>query len=914
MKRKPQPVVSQKKRPKKQTSSTYPPQATNYPPPSSQPPSRTSSLTALEVKARNAKYYKPDASLPPPILSGQTKSHYPTRSSSFPSQPPPQAKPTMTYEFSSPTPQTTQLQSLLSLLSSAQNRNSVLSVLSLMDASKSSSATASSVGSISNSKGTEDAFATALKSLLSAASVASTSTSPIPQTNPPVALLAPPPDKLNDLPSPSSSGEDDAATPKPSAGSTPEDSSPHAYTSPEVRRTEKGKAVPDKENVHPSEHSTPSRSGGKSDGDKALSPATSPSRPLGRSNTMTSPIRPIDVSSSPRRKRTISDVGDMNERVRDKVKLLRGSSTAGSTTFSFDDPSTDPLEGVKRRLFSLSSHYTAQYHSDPTFDSLPPSSSQGSTSSAASDYDAKPPIPSSSSSFIRPNWATAKVRNANPVESDPPSEPSAIPLTANAEGKKKFVVPDWAKTETATVPRLSDETAAKLEAAEAEKIAQMKMNKKTRSAAARKRKLEQMVEEDENIDRLPTSAKPRGKQKAETKAQEKGSGLGLKNASNKPITPKKNKSGVGDPAADLPLVASSSPTIFNSSPLASRSRDLVLKTPTRRRRNSSPSRTPTKRSVLRAASESPLFTPDGSVGGMTPKKLPSLFSTISPLRKGHKSPSILKPPSSSSGAKRVVIDLEQDEDEGSMNSLPNPSSDIDEPEAPAEPLGRLPDPTLLSSSPPASSPIMTSSDIGLPPPGVVTSENSETETTEEGKFEWFTTAIPACHPPSTTNPRPGENDLVNFMLQTTSNSNPPTAPSPSEASAARFASEVFDWGSDDTLAGSSSATPFDDFEFLESSDPLLPDATQPLSTNFGFDYGSLGMNSLGGLGDVGAEFGIGEFWQSVKPLMEQSNLVPGCVPGTDVVVSEGESVGEVAGGEGYKLASGMVDLFGGCLV
>jgi len=669
-----------------------------------------------------------------------------------------------------------------------------------------------------------------------------------------------------------------------------------------VWRVEKGKAVLDKENVHPVKHSTPSKSEKKSDGEKTRSPVTSPSRPLGRSNTMTSPIRPIDVSSGSRRKRTISDVGEVNERVRDKVRLLKGSSATGSTTFSFGDASTDPLEGVKRRLFSLSSHYTAQYHSDPTFDSLPPSSSQGSTSSMASDCDTKRPIPSSSP-FIRSNWATAKFKNTNPVESDPPSESSTTPGTSNAEVKKRFVVPDWAKTQTATVPRLSEETAAKLEAVEAEKIARIKTNKKARSAAARKRKLEQMVAEDENIDRSPSSAKPRGNQK---QAQEKGSGLGLKNTSNKPVTPKKNKPGAGDLAYDLPLVASSSPAIFNSSPLASRSRDLVLKTPTRRRRNSSPSRTPTKRSALRAASESPLFTPDGTVGGITPKKLPSLFSTISPLRKGHKSPPVLKS-LSSSAAKRVVIDLEQDEDEGSMNSLPNPSSDVDEPEAPAEPVRRLADPTLLSSSPPPSSPIITSSDVNLPLPEVVTSEGSDNEAAEEGKFEWFTTSTPACHPPSTTNFQPGDNDFVNFMLQVaSSNSNPPTAPSPSEASAAKFASEIFDWGSDDTLAGSSSATPFDEFEFLESSDRVLPGVTQPLSTNLGFDFG------LGGLGDVGAEFGIGEFWQSVKPLIEQSSLVSDA-PRLDAGIG-GDSIGEVTGGGDDKLANGMVDLFGGCLV
>ena len=909
MKRKPQPVVSQKKRSRKQTSST-----SHHPPPSSQPPTRTSSLTALEIKARNAKYYKPDASFPPPILSGQTKSHYPVRSASFQSNPPPQPKPT-TYDFRSPTPQATQIQSLLSVLSSAQNRNKVLSVLSLMDASKPSPA--SSVGPTSDPKGSEDAFSTALKTLLSAASAASTSTIPFPATNPSVALLDPPPNKLNDISSPSSSGEDDTNSLKPS-GSTPEDSSSTACASPEVRRTEKGKEVPDKENVHPTEHSTPSKSERRCDGKKVLSPTTSPSRPLGRSNTMTSPIRPIDVSSSSRRKRTISDVGDENQRVRDKVRLLKGSGTTGSTTFSFGDASTDPLEGVKRRLFSLSSHYTAQYHSDPTFDALPPSSSQGSTSSVTSNCDTKPPVPSSSSSFVRSSWAPAKVKNTNLAGSEPPSESSTNPTTTDAEGKKRFVVPDWAKTQTATVPRLSEETAAKLEAVEAEKIAQMKTNKKARSAAARKRKLEQMVVEDENADRPPPCAKSHGKQKqVQTKArpQEKSPSFGLKNASNKPITPKKNKLGTGGSVVDLPLVASSSPIIFNSSPLASRSRDLVLKTPTRRRRNSSPSRTPTKRSALRAASESPLFTPDRTVDGITPKKLPSLFSTISPSRKGRKSPPILKSFSSSSVAKRAVIDLEQDEDEeGSMNSLPNPSSDVDEPDAPMEHLGRLADPKLLSSSPPPSSPIISSSDVNLPPPEVVTSESSETETTEEGKFEWFTTSTPPCPPPSTTDSQSSDNDFVNFMLQATSSgSHPPSAVSPSEASAAKFASEIFDWGSDDTLAGSSSSTPFDDFQFLESSDPILPDVTQPLSTSLGFDYGSLGMDSLGGLGDVGAELGLGEFWRSVKPLMEQSSLVADGGPGVDTGAGRA-LVAEVTGGDGDKLASGMVDLFGGCLV
>ena len=563
----------------------------------------------------------------------------------------------------------------------------------------------------------------------------------------------------------------------------------------------------------------------------------------------------------------------------------------------------------------LSSHYTSQCHSDPTFDLLPQLSSQGSTSSMASDWDTKP-VPSLSSSFIRSSWATANVKNINSVEPDPPSESCTSPMTVNAEGKKRFVVPNWAKTQTATVPRFSEEAAAKVEAAEAEKIAQLKMNKKARSAAARKRKLEQMVAEDENLDRSPPCAKPHGKQKQvqmKGKAQEKGPGLALKNASNKPVTPKKDKPGTDESVADLPLVASSSPVIFNSSPLASRSRDPILKTPSRRRRNSSPSRTPTKRSDRRAASESPLFTPDGT-DDITPKKLPSLFSTISPIRKGRKSPPILKHSLSSSVAKKAVIDLESgDDEEGSMNSLPNPSSDVDEPEALTEPLGQMADPKLLSSSPPPSSPIITSSDVDLPPPGITTSGGSEIEMAREGKFEWFATSTPAHPPPSSTNFHSSDNDFVNFMLQATSSDiHPPSAPSPSEASAAKFASDIFDWSSDDTLADSSSATPYDDFHSLEAPTRRYR-MSHNRSTDLGFDYRSLGTDDLGGLGDVGAEFGIGEFWQSVKPLMEQSPLVTDGDPRADAG-ARGGSVEKVTGGNDDKLASGMVDLFGGCLV
>ena len=89
--------------------------------------------------------------------------------------------------------------------------------------------------------------------------------------------------------------------------------------------------------------------------------------------------------------------------------------------------------------------------------------------------------------------------------------------------------------------------------------------------------------------------------------------------------------------------------------------------------------------------------------------------------------------------------------------------------------------------------------------------------------------------------------------------------------------------------------------------------SHPLSTDLGFDYRSLGTDDPGGLGDVGTEFGIGEFWQSVKPLMEQSPLVTDGTPGADVGARRG-SAEKVTGGDGDKLASGMVDLFGGCLV
>ena len=88
---------------------------------------------------------------------------------------------------------------------------------------------------------------------------------------------------------------------------------------------------------------------------------------------------------------------------------------------------------------------------------------------------------------------------------------------------------------------------------------------------------------------------------------------------------------------------------------------------------------------------------------------------------------------------------------------------------------------------------------------------------------------------------------MKFVLQaTSSNCHSLTAPSPLQTSAATSTSEIFSWGPDDAFAGCPSATPFDGFEF-----PGCSSLTQPLSTNLGFDYDLLGVDSLGWLRDVG---------------------------------------------------------------
>ena len=68
--------------------------------------------------------------------------------------------------------------------------------------------------------------------------------------------------------------------------------------------------------------------------------------------------------------------------------------------------------------------------------------------------------------------------------------------------------------------------------------------------------------------------------------------------------------------------------------------------------------------------------------------------------------------------------------------------------------------------------------------------------------------------------------------------------------------EIFDWGLDDALAGrSSSATPFEDFEFLWCSGTTQ----SPSTSNLSFDYDLFGIDSLRGLGGIRTESGIGEF-------------------------------------------------------
>ena len=148
---------------------------------------------------------------------------------------------------------------------------------------------------------------------------------------------------------------------------------------------------------------------------------------------------------------------------------------------------------------------------------------------------------------------------------------------------------------------------------------------------------------------------------------------------------------------------------------------------------------------------------------------------------------------------------------------------------------------------------------------------------------------------SVLNKLPTKQQLCKFHSSSHLELPSPPASSSLEVSAAKFALDIFNWGLDNTLTESSSATPYDDFQFLSSSGPVLPDISQLLSTDLTSDYGLFG--------NVGAEFGIGGFWQRVKPLMEQSPLVMNGAPGADADARQG-SLEKVIGGEGDRLARG----------
>ena len=156
-------------------------------------------------------------------------------------------------------------------------------------------------------------------------------------------------------------------------------------------------------------------------------------------------------------------VGDENKHVQDKVRLPRGSSTAGLMSSSFGDASTDPLEGVKCCLFSLSSHYITQYHLDPTSDPLP-------NHCHKDQHHLWPAIGMGNCTslhylrLVRSGWATVKVKNINPSSPICPPNPHKY-HDHNTKGKKRFIVLNWAKAQTATVPRLLEEAVMKLDAA-----------------------------------------------------------------------------------------------------------------------------------------------------------------------------------------------------------------------------------------------------------------------------------------------------------------------------------------------------------------------------------------------------------------------------------------------------------------
>jgi hypothetical protein len=582
------------------------------------------------------------------------------------------------------------------------------------------------------------------------------------------------------------------------------------------------------------------------------------------------------------RKRTLSDFMEEKEAGRERDKVI---------------------DGKKRTTTTTSSMMTIQHtRSDMDYPFGTPRVFSNSvlTANLAFRPHTSPPRPTFGSGYDHPFQralsfgSTASTSAANspdslPVFNAPPSDA----LNSNPNPPKKYVVPAWARTNTTTQPRLSEEVLAQRAAAAAEAEAEAEKERKKRKGRGGRRKSEN------------------GKDKEDEKSAGEG---GTKNKQQRPqlgttsnilSLPVCASSDVTVVSPSSPLQASSPASTSDSSatPIPFSSQDSTITTcpktppPRHRRRHTF---TPLSKNAIMASGGggSALFTP-------TPRKLSGLFD--SPLFSPSASVARMKGKAKISPIRAVtsgkgwnVDDMSEDEDE-------------------EERLARELDGALEELDAPSSSLPIASSDFDTKPPATSSSSGGHLSAAEEQDGEdetmrYWSTGLPPSSPPPPTSPM--------LQSQTDDDDMDDISNAMSDSDGLTFEHDALDQEQeqDQFLSGISSdymnsdipfsddlAICFDDFNQL-FSDPM----TGTINTNE--DTSLLPLPSSDPVVQNGiADFDFTQFWESVKPLVDQS-----MVASSDGLASDGIQADSDTSARGeidhVKLADEVHALFSGCLM
>ncbi|KAJ7128984.1 hypothetical protein C8R43DRAFT_1074558 [Mycena crocata] len=558
--------------------------------------------------------------------------------------------------------------------------------------------------------------------------------------------------------------------------------------------------------------------------------ASSSSGTLSHASSQATRLMPSTQSTNQplTRKRTLSEFMEEQESVRDKDKAQK--------------------------------RYYRQPERSMSHDSLRPTSPAG----ASTNNDCHPPKSARTqtvSCTSSPGPSVVKKKSAVPV---PPSKPLVSASSPIRPTRKRYIVPAWARTDTATQPRLSDRVVQNAQLKEDEE------NKKKKEVRSK-----HYLKERQDKGRLKDKPKP---------------GAVLERRASEPPT---NGSGSKLPLP-LPVAASGEFPAFSQIPSnvpltrfasqASSPSNLPPSTPPRKRRANT------------------ISTPGGPV--VTPRGLSSLFT-----------------PASGSGSweTNAVLNLARRSLSPSSRKVPrqdiNPPEPIEEPESDDanDLLGQELDSAFDELDfPPSSLPIASSDvevDVGTEQMPSSTREYDSDDSDEDDvppKQHWI--GLPPSSPPPPSSPflmggSPTDDDDVEEAPLTASNaeveSEVETPHSPNTALVNSYsAEELSQFLHIDDLANFFHAAPADSIETANLFDQF---------TNYNHRDDSAQTMTDWGLVTPNPDFDFTEFWESVKPLVEGSST-------SDENLDFGQSDLEAETVDNVRLAGDVHALFSGCLV